>query len=55
MKTYRVFLQSAQVDDNGEPVMKIEFNATGEHSGEVFDQASEDYPRFVVFDVVEVE
>ena len=55
MKTYRVFLQSARLDDNGEPVMKIEFNDTGEHSGEVFDRATKDYPRFVVFDVVEVE
>lgn len=54
MKTYRVFLQSARLDDNGEPVMKIEFNATGEHSVEVFDRATKDYPRFVVFDVVEV-
>lgn len=54
MKTYRVYLQSARLDDNGEPVMKIETNMQGEHSGEVFDRATKDYPRFVVFDVVEV-
>lgn len=54
MKTYRVYLQSARLDDNGEPVMKIEVNMQGEHSGKVHDQASKDYPRFVVFDVVEV-
>ena len=54
MKTYRVYLQSPRLDDNGDPVMKIEVNMQGEHSGEVHDQASQDYPRFVVFDVVEV-